>query len=544
MVGNEKDSILQSIDDSLRKIREGSLVEGKIVGMSVAEAFVDIGYKSDGSVALSEFEAPSSLKVGDKFKFYLEKIVEDEGLIFLSKSKADSLLVWEELRKSYEEKVTLEGKIMRMVKGGYIINIKGIEAFLPGSQVDVVEVKDPSKFQGEVVSVRVTKFDRLRNNVVVSRKVILAEELRKKRDEFWVNIKEGEILDGVVKGITDFGAFVDTGGIDGLVHIGDLSWGRVTHPSEILRVGDKVKVKVLGIDKEEGHLTLGIKQLTPSPWENVEERYPVSSKIKGKVTSLTDYGAFVELEPGVEGLIHISEMSWSRVSSPSDILGVGDTVQAIVLSVDKLDERISLSLRQTQPNPWEQVAEKYPQDSIVTGAVKSFSKAGAIIELKDGIEGFLHISDLSWTEHIEHPGDILSKKQQLKCRVLNVDPQNQRLSLGLKQMEKDPLVVLKESMSTPVKGKVKEVLDKGITVKISVGKHKIEGFIPSSHLLKQSKKKAKVKYETGEELSLTLLEVDEERRRVILSEKEYSELEEQKETEEYLKDSQSESDSG
>jgi small subunit ribosomal protein S1 len=535
MVKEDKKAILEMIDESLQRRKEGSIMEGKIVGVSPAEAFVDIGCKSDGSVSLSEFDDPSSIKVGDKFEFLLEKVVEDEGLIFLSKRKADSLRVWEEIKKSYENRTPIEARVLKLVKGGCIVDARGIEAFLPGSQADAVEVRDMSKLIGQTMSVRVTKFDRLRSNVVVSRKAILEEELRKKREELWDTVKEGEILEGVVKSIVDFGAFIDVGGIDGLAHIADLSWGRVTHPSQVLRVGDKVKSKILGVDKEEGHLTLGIKQLTQSPWENVEENYPMNSRVKGKVTSLTDYGAFVELESGIEGLIHISEMSWTRIHSPSDILSVGDTVEVVVLNVDRLEEKISLGLRQTQPNPWEQVAEKYPIDSIVTGTVKSFSKFGAFIELDDRIEGLLHVSDLSWTEHVDHPGDVLRKKQEVDCKVLNLDVDNQRIALGLKQMEADPLITLKESIAASFKGKIKEIVEKGIIVKLQVGKYKVEGFVPSSHLVRSINKKAKDAYEVGEELDIKLLEADEQRRRVILSEKEYYESEEQEDIQQYLK---------
>ncbi|MBI4722160.1 MAG: 30S ribosomal protein S1 [Candidatus Stahlbacteria bacterium] len=521
MERSEKDAILQLIEESLERVVEGSIVEGKVVGISVAEAFIDIGCKSEGSVYLSEFDDPSAIKLGDRYDFYLERIIEDEGLIFLSKRKADLLRVWDDIKKSYEEKVPLEAKVIKPVRGGCIVLIKGLEAFLPGSQIDIVEVRDMSKLVGQVVSVRVTKFDRLRTNVIVSRRALLEEEWHKKKDEIWDSVKEGEIIDGVVKNVVDFGAFVDIGGVDGLVHIVDLAWGRITHPSELLRIGDKVKVKVLGIDKAEGHLTLGIKQLSPSPWEGVEERYPVSSLIKGKITSITDYGAFIELEPGIEGLIHISEMSWTHVHSPSDILAVGDTIQVVVLNVNREEEKVALSLRQTLPNPWERISEKYAPGSIVSGTVKGFSKFGAFIELEEGIEGLLHIGDLSWTEHFDHPGDILRKRQQIKCKILNVDIQNRRITLSLKEMEDNPIIALKEAVLTNVKGgKVKEIVDKGLIAKFLIGKHRMEGFVPSNHLLK-----SKAQYEIGEEINLNLLEVDEERKRIILSEKEYSESE-------------------
>ncbi len=520
MKKDERELILQSIDKSLKRLKEGELVEGNIAVILPGEAIVDIGFKSEARISMSEFDDPSKLKIGEKFDFFLEKVVENEGLVFLSKKKADAIRMWRKVEKSYYDKITIEGKIIKLVKGGCIVNIKGMEAFLPGSQLDMIEVKDMSKFIGETLEFRVIKFDKLKENIVVSRKVILEEEFQKKAEVLWEQIKEEDILEGIVKNIADFGVFVDIGGIDGLVRIGDLSWGRITHPSEVLKVGDKVKVKVLQINKEDKHVSIGLKQLTPYPWEDVEKKYPIGSKVKGKITSLTDYGAFVELEPGVEGLIHISEMSWTRIRSPSEILTVGETVQAVVLDIDKPEEKISLGLRQTQPNPWEKAEEKYPVDSVVNGVVKSFSNFGAFIELENGIEGLLHISDLSWTEHTEHAGDVLKKRQQIKCKVLNVNSETQRLSLGLKQLEEDPLLILKESLASPVKGKIKEVVAQGFVVKIPAGKHRVEGFIPLSHLMQPE---AKEKYKVGDELDLKLLEVDEERRRVILSEREYYE---------------------
>ncbi len=522
MKKDERELILQSIDKSLKRVKEGEIVEGEVIMTLPAEAIIDIGFKSEARVPLSEFDDLSELEVGKKFDFLLEKVVENEGLIFLSKRKADAIRVWKEIEKSYYDKISLKGKIIKLVKGGCIANIKGIEAFLPGSQIDVAEVRDMNKFVGETLDFRVIKFDKLKDNIVVSRKVILEKEFQKKAEILWAKIKEEDILEGEVKNIVDFGVFVDIGGIDGLIRIGDLSWGRITHPSEVLKVGDKVKVKVLQIDKEAKHVAIGIKQLMPYPWEDVEKKYPVDSKVKGRITSLTDYGAFVEIEPGVEGLIHISEMSWTRIRSPSEILTVGETVQVVVLDIDKAEEKISLGLRQTQPNPWGKVEENCPVGSIVTGVVKSFSNFGAFIELEDGIEGLLHISDLSWTEHIEHAGDVLKKRQQIKCKVLNIDPASQRISLGLKQLEKDPLLTLKESVSSSTKGKIKEIVDKGVVVKIPAGKHRVEGFIPYSHLMQSS---TKGKYKIGDELDLKLLEVDEERRRVILSEREYYESE-------------------
>jgi small subunit ribosomal protein S1 len=351
----------------------------------------------------------------------------------------------------------------------------------------------------------------------------------------WNTVKEGQVIEGEVKTITDFGIFVDIGGVDGLVHIADLSWGRIEHPSEVVKVGEKIKVKVLGVDKEEGHLTLGVRQLTASPWETVEERYYVGKKVKGKVTSLTEYGAFVELEPGIEGLIHISEMSWTHIKSPTEILSVGEEVEVVVLTIDKEEEKISLGLRQTKPNPWKKIEKKYSVGSIVEGVVKSFTKFAVFVELEEGVEGILQVEDLSWDEYIEHPGDVLTKRQKIKCKILEMDGNNQKLRLGVKQLEKDPLLVLKENMEGKVRGRIKEIVAKGVIVKVIVGRHKVQGFVPFSHLVRQVKRKIEEKYKIGEEITLLPLQVDEVRRKVVLSEKNYYEREERKEWEEYLK---------
>lgn len=528
--------MLKLIDESLSKIKEGEIVEGKIVNLSPKEVIVDVGLKSEGVIPLSEFDDPSKLKLGDKFEVFIENIEGEKGSVVLSKSKADSMRVWESIEDSYKNGTPIEGKISMTVKGGFVVNAKGIECFLPNSQFDVVEIKDTSKLVGETFNFKVTKFDKLRESIVLSRRAFIEKELKAKREKFWETAKEELILDGVVKNIADFGAFVDIGGVDGLVHITDLSWSRINHPSEVLQQGDKVKVKILSIDRETHHVALGIKQLTQCPWDGIEERYPVASKVKVKVTSLADFGAFVELEPGVEGLIHISEMSWTqRIRHPSQILAVGETVQAVILNINKDENKISLGIRQIQANPWKNATKNYPEGSIVSGTVKAFSPFGAFVELKDGIEGLLHIRDLSWTEHIEHPSDILKKGKRIKCSVLSLDAEHQRITFGLKQLEQNPLLTLEKLIDKPVKGIIKEIVDKGVVVKLKVNKHKVEGFIPVSHLAKPDLRKIENKYKIGEELNLKFLEIDAEQRKVILSEKDYYKAAEKKEYEEYLK---------
>jgi small subunit ribosomal protein S1 len=531
----EKEEIMNLIDKSLEKLKEGSIVEGKVVGILGNEVFVNIGAKSEGTVKIEEFGSEEDVKIGQEYSFFLEKIIEEEGIVILSKKKADFIKVWDDIERSCSEKIPLRGRVKKIVKGGVLVDISGVEGFLPLSHLDIKKVENVEKFLNQEIEVRVTKFNQVKNAIVVSRRLVIEDELRRKKEEVWNTIKEGQIIEGEVKTITDFGIFVDIGGVDGLVHIADLSWGRIDHPSEVVKIGEKIKVKVLGVDKEEGHLTLGVRQLTPSPWETVEERYYVGKRVRGKVTSLTEYGAFVELEPGIEGLIHISEMSWTHIKTPLEILKVGETVEVVVLKIDKEEEKISLGLRQTKPNPWKKVAKKYSIGSIVEGVVKSFTKFAVFVELEEGVEGILQVEDLSWDEYIEHPGDVLTKRQKIKCKILEIDPDAQKLRLGVKQLEKDPFIVLKENMEERVRGRIKEIVSKGVIVKVIVGKHKVQGIVPFSHLVRQVKRRIEEKYKIGEEIILLPLQVDERRRKAVFSEKNYYEREERKEWEEYLK---------
>lgn len=516
MEEQKRQEIFQSIDDVFSKLQEGKIVKGEIVGISPASVVVSIGFKSEGILSLEEFEDPTTLKIGDEVEVLLERIVKSESILVLSKRKADEIKTWKEVEKSLAERLPIRGKLKKEVKGGHIVDIKGVEAFLPNSQLDTREEKKMGELIGQSLDFKVIKFDKEESAVTLSRRLIAAEEFKKKKAELFQQIEEGQIVEGTVKSITEFGAFVDIGGADGLVHITDLSWGKVTHPSEKLKEGEKVKVKILKIEPDKQHISLGIKQLTPYPWENIEDRYPISSKVKGKVTALIDYGAFVELEPGVEGLIHISELSWTHVSSPNQILGVGDTIQVIVLAIDKKHNKISLSLRQTQPNPWEKAKEIYPEGKTITGTVKSFSKSGAFIELKGGLAGYLPLGNLSWTEHIDHPSDVLTKGKSIRCKIISVDPENQRIVVGLKQLSKDPLIDLKNSIGETLQTRIKEIGDKGIVVKFPLKRYKIEGFVPIVQLVESEN--IKEKYNVGEGLKLKLTEVDPERRRVIFSE--------------------------
>ncbi|MFA5033104.1 MAG: 30S ribosomal protein S1 [bacterium] len=532
---SDRESILQLIDTSFLDFKEGEIIKGKVIRVTDRDVVVDVGFKFDTIISIEEFDNPSVLKAGEFIEVFVDKVEGREGIIRLSKSKADSLKMWKVLSDIHENNISIEGKVSKSIKGGFMVNIKGVEAFLPGSQIDTDE-NEQSHMVGKIMNFKVIKLDKIKNNVVVSRKAARDEELDKKRKELWEKVEEGAVTEGLVKKITDFGVFVDIGGVSGLVHISDLSWGKVNHPSEVVQENEKVNVKILRIDKEKGHIALGIKQLTPYPWDNIESRYPANSQIKGKVISITDYGAFIELEPGIEGLLHISEMSWGHVTAPSQLLAVGDTISAIILNVNKEEEKISLSLRQLQPNPWEKVNDEYPLDSLVSGTVKSFSRFGAFVDLKDGITGFLPLANFSWTERIEHASDILTRGKKVKCKVISIEPEKQRIILGIKQLTPDPLLTVNGLVGESFKCKIKEVVEKGIVVKFEVDKQKIEGFLPASHLAKTSKKWQE-KYEAGDDMELILVEVDAEKRKIILSEtgkvvKEKEEKEPEEETKE------------
>jgi small subunit ribosomal protein S1 len=426
-------------DKSLKNFREGEIIIGKVLGLSKGLVTVDVGFKSEGIISHSEFpEAEKNLSIGDEIEVFLERVEDNNGIVVLSKEKANKIKIWEKLVTAFEAEEIIEGIVVAKAKGGLTVDI-GLKSFLPGSQIDLRPVRNLEKLIGEKFQMKIIKMNKKRGNIVLSRRILLEEERKQARAGTLTKMEEGNQVEGIVKNITDYGVFIDLGGIDGLLHITDMSWGRVNHPSEMFAIGDKVTVMVLKYDKEKERVSLGLKQITPDPWVDVDNKYPVKTRIAGRVVSITDYGAFVELEKGIEGLVHVSEMSWSRhVKHPSKMVSIGDTVDAVVLTLDKEKKRISLGMKQIEPNPWDGIEQKYPIGTEVEGLVRNLTDFGAFIELEDGVDGLIHISDLSWNKKIKHPSEVLKKKDKVTAAVLNIDKDACRISLGIKQLESDP----------------------------------------------------------------------------------------------------------
>jgi small subunit ribosomal protein S1 len=539
-MNEDLNSVIESISDSKAKelldqyvettSPKKGLVKGKVVKITDKEVLVNVGLKSEGIIPLGDFDSIEDISIGDQVDVYLDDIGGAQGLASISKRKADFVKVWDDVQETCEEGNPVEAEVIRRVKGGLMVKVYGAEAFLPGSQIDMKPAREVDIEVGDKFNVRIIKVNFKRRNIVVSRRVLLEEEQKEKVEKFFVEIEEGQIAKGIVKNITEFGAFIDLGGIDGLLHITDMSWGRINHPSEMLSIGDEVEIEIIKVDRDSQRVSLGLKQLKPNPWEKIEKRYKIGDQVEGKVVSLTDYGAFLELEPGIEGLVHVSEMSWTKhIKHPSEVMKVGETVQAIVLEVDEKARKVSLGLRQAIPDPWEGVEKKFPVGAVVKGRVVNLTSFGAFIQLEEGVEGLLHISDISWIRRIGHPKEVLDKEKMIECKVLAVDPEERRISLGLKQLEKDPLKSFIEEypVHSNVVGKIYEMLPRGVIVSLGKG---LKGFIPFSHLVKKKMKKPGDRYSLGEKLKLKVIEVDEKRRNVVLSEREYV-LEQQKKSE-------------
>jgi small subunit ribosomal protein S1 len=496
-------------------IAEGEVVKGQILQISDSEVLVDVGYKSEGIIPRQEF-GDTPLQVGDLIDVYLEKTEDTEGLIVLSKEKADKIKIWDQINHAYENDEILEGRVVERIKGGLTVDI-GVKAFLPGSQIDLRPVRDLEKLLGESLRVKVIKLNKKRGNIVLSRRVILEQEREEKKKETLDRLREGAVLIGVVKNITEYGAFIDLGGIDGLLHITDMSWGRINHPSEMFNIGQDVEVMVLKFDPQTEKVSLGLKQKSEDPWASAAEKFPIGSKVKGKVISLTDYGAFVELEQGIEGLIHISEMSWTgRVKHPSKIVSIGQEIEVMVLNIDVEQKRISLGLKQTEPNPWFVVQERYPVGSIVKGKVRNFTNFGAFVELEEGIDGLIHISDMSWTSRVKHPSEIFKKGQEVEAVLLDIDPEAERLSLGLKQLSPDPWDEVSRRFyeGQLVEGEIVRLSEFGAFVRLMDG---IEGLIHISELAEAHVEKPEDVVQVGQNVKMKIIKIDIPERKISLS---------------------------
>ena len=502
------------------EFEEGEVVRGRVVHVGSSEVLIDVGYKSEGAISIEEFLRHGGLpKVGDEIEVYLEAKEDNEGLIVLSKDKADKIKVWDAITQAYEKGSPVEGRVVEVVKGGLSVEV-GVKAFLPGSQVDLRPVKNLGAMIGQTIRARVIKLNRRRGNVVLSRRAVLEEEREEKKKHTLEVLAEGMVLTGTVKNITDYGAFIDLGGIDGLLHVTDMSWGRVGHPSEIFQVGDQVEVGVLHFDRESGRVSLGYKQKSSDPWERVEQAYAPGTKVHGRVVSLTNYGAFVELEAGVEGLVHVSEMSWTRrVRHPSKLVNVGDEVEVIVLDVNRGAKRISLGMKQVEPDPWATIDERYMIGSRVAGKVRNLTDFGAFIELEPGVDGLLHISDMSWTRSVGHPSEVLKKGQELESQILNIDKENKRISLGLKQIQPDPwtTVAQRYPMGSRVTGKIVRLTDFGAFVELEPG---VDGLLHISQMANRPIGRPDEIVNVGDELGLLVIRVDPNERRIGLSLKE------------------------
>lgn len=520
----DKNEVIEEIPEELQKqyldtisdISANQVISGRVIGMNEKEVLVDIGFKSEGLIDRDEFVDNKLPEIGEKINVYLEKLEDRKGNTILSKIKADFMHRWKELHEIYEKGEILKGTIVRRIKGGMVVDVGVVQAFLPGSQIDVRPIKDFDQFIDQEMDFQIVKINEARKNVVISHKILMEESLKEQRAELFSNIKIGEILEGRVKNITDFGVFVDLGGVDGLLHITDLSWGRVNHSSEIVKMDETITVKVIDFDEKKMRVSLGLKQLSPHPWEEVEEKYAVGTIIKGKVVSMTNYGVFIELEPGVEGLIHVSEMSWTRhVKNPSELFSMGDKVEAQVLSIDTEERKISMGVKQLEPDPWDKIEEKYMVGTVHKGKVINLTQFGAFVELMEGIDGLIHVSDLSWTKIVRHPKEVLEKGEKVEVRVLEVSRENRRISLGLKQVEEDPWPELVKYFETgkKVKGDIIRILDRGIIVQLEKD---VEGIVPFGTHSKKGRKMIGSNYKAEAPIEAIVMEVKPEEKKVVL----------------------------
>ncbi len=513
------ESLLDMYEESFKRFAEGEVVTGKIISVDKDHVLVDIGYKSEGQIRISEFideNGNLNAKVGDPVDVMVEWWDDEEERVVLSKEKAAKVKVWEDIKKSYDEDGKVKGVIVNRVKGGFSVDI-GVQAFLPGSQADLRPIRNLDEMVGKTYTFKILKYNRKRSNIVLSRRAILEEERENKRTETLSSVHEGKVVQGIVKNITEYGVFVDLGGVDGLLHITDISWGRVKHPSELFSVGDEITVKILNLDVERERVSLGMKQLTPDPWSIATEKYPLGSRVSGKVVSLTDYGAFVELEEGIEGLIHVSEMSWTRkIRHPSKVVSVGEVVEAVVLDIRPENRRISLGMKQVVPNPWDVISEMYPVGTTIEGKIKNITDFGIFIGIDEGIDGLVHISDISWTKRIKHPSELYKKGEVIQAIVLDIEKEHERFSLGIKQLQTDPWTTVSEryEVGKEITGTVTNLTDFGVFVELEEG---IEGLIHVSEISKEKVKTPVGKFNIGDVITARVMNINSEERRIGLS---------------------------
>ena len=511
------------LDESLGQAQENRIVKGMVLVVRENEVLVDVGGKSEGVIPANEFADISQVKTGDELDVLVIQSENDEGMVVLSKKLADEKIKWEAVYQRYQEGSVVKGTVEAKVRGGMTVDVDGVKAFLPGSQIDVTPVHDPDAYVGQTLDFKLIKIVPERHNIIVSRRELLEEQLAVKRRELLDALKVGERRTGKVKNITDFGVFVDLDGIDGLLHITDLSWGRVRHPTDVVQQGQELEVVVLDVDRERGRVSLGLKQAQPNPWDTIDTKYPVNSRLRGKVVNLVAYGAFVELEPGIEGLVHVSEFSWTRhVARASDMLKIGDEVDVVVLSVDKETQKIALGIRQTEENPWDSVAERYPVGTRVKGKIRNFTSYGAFVQLEDGIDGMIHVSDMSWTRKINHPTELLQKGQEVEAVVLEVDSENQRISLGLKQAQEDPWSSIASTFQVgqKVKGTVSKIASFGAFVELAGG---VDGLVHISQISDEHVERVKDALKIGQEVEARIVRIDRDERRIGLSLREANE---------------------
>lgn len=522
-------------EETFKNFEEGTITEGRVVAIQRDKVIVDIGYKSEGMIPANQFmpEELNGLSVGDNIQVYIEQREDAEGNLVLSKEKADKMKTWEDLEVAHREDREVHGRVISRIKGGMMVDI-GVKAFLPGSQIDLTPVRDLDGLVGKTFPFKIIKINHRRGNVVISRRALLEESRDKRRQTTLSTLTEGQLITGTVKNITDYGAFLDLGGIDGLLHITDISWGRVGHPSDMFSVGDRLEVLVLKYDRDTGRISLGLKQKTPDPWADVAAKYPEGTRVKGKVVSLTDYGAFVEIEPGVEGLVHVSEMSWTHeVRHPSRVVSIGDEIEAQVLHVDQQGRKISLGMKQTAPNPWDIIQSRYPVGTRIEGKVKSITDFGAFVGLDEGIDGLIHISDMSWTKHIKHPSELFKKGQRVEAVILRIDKEKERLSLGYKQLTSDPWdsdIPSRYQVGSTATGTVSKIADFGVFIELDGG---VEGLIHISEAGQDAHTRLEDKFKVGETVTAKIVKVDCEERKIALSLREYLQDTETSELQDY-----------